>query len=187
MEAILKKEVLVNKVACRVIGVAAFVVLTMLGAFVRIPLPFTPVPLTLQTLFVLLASAFLGKKLGVLSQGSYVLLGAIGLPLFTGTAAGLLYIFGPTGGYLLGFILASLAVGSLLKHAKNFISSFLIFALADSLLLLTGAFWLKLTMHLNLGQALFLGFLPFIAGDIVKIFLATLIYQRFNARAKEIF
>jgi len=187
MEASLKREILINKTACRVLGVGVFVAATMLGAFVRIPLPFTPVPLTLQTFFVLLSAAFLGQKLGVLTQGSYLLLGAMGLPLFTGTAAGLFYIFGQVGGYLMGFILASLVIGSLIKNAKSFTSVFLVFCLADALLLATGSFWLKLTMHLNYTQSLFLGFLPFVPGDIIKILFAALTYQRFNARAKEIF
>ena len=89
MEALLKREVILNKTLCRVMGVLTFVILTSLGAFVRIPLPFTPVPLTLQTFFILLCGAFLGSKLGVTAQLSYMFLGVLGLPIFTGAGSGL--------------------------------------------------------------------------------------------------
>ncbi|MCX5726738.1 MAG: biotin transporter BioY, partial [Candidatus Saganbacteria bacterium] len=85
-----RKEIVVSPVACGVIGVFGFIILTAAGAFVRIPLPFTPVPLTLQTFFVLLAGAVLGRKLGLLSQAGYVILGMLGLPIFAGAAGGAL-------------------------------------------------------------------------------------------------
>lgn len=88
MEAILKREIVVNKTACRIIGVTVFVILTSLGAFVRIPLPFTPVPVTLQTFFVLLSGAVLGGAIGAASQLSYLLLGTAGLPIFTNAGSG---------------------------------------------------------------------------------------------------
>ena len=96
MEAVLKKEVILDKTLCRVMGVLTFVILTSLGAFVRIPLPFSPVPITLQTFFVLLSGALLGSNLGTISQLSYLLLGASGLPVFTGAGSGLFYLLGPT-------------------------------------------------------------------------------------------
>ena len=75
MEALLKREIILNKTLCRAMGVLTFVILTSLGAFVRIPLPFSPVPITLQTFFVLLSAALLGSNLGTISQLSYLLLG----------------------------------------------------------------------------------------------------------------
>lgn len=177
MEAILKREIITNKTVCRVLAVAGFVALITLGAFVRIPLPFTPVPLTLQTFFVLLAGAFLGSRLGVVTQVCYFVLGV----------SGLAYFFGPTGGYLLGFILAALVTGKLIKGRINFFSVFLVFCLADALLLASGTLWLKILFNLSIPKAIFLGFVPFIAGDIIKIFFATLIYLKLNARASQIF
>ena len=94
LSGILKREVILNRTICRIIGVSAFVILTMLGAFVRIPLPFTPVPITLQTFFVLLSGLFLGQNLGGIAQLSYVLLGITGLPVFTGTGNGISYLLG---------------------------------------------------------------------------------------------
>ena len=78
MEAILRKEILVNKTISRIIGLLTFIILTSLGAFVRLPLPFTPVPITLQTFFVLLSGAFLGSRLGISAQLGYILLGIFG-------------------------------------------------------------------------------------------------------------
>ena len=90
------KNIIINKQAERAFLVTSFIILTALGAYVRIPLPFTPVPITLQTFFVILCGAILGKKLGSLTQTSYVILGTLGLPIFQGYGAGFLHLAGPT-------------------------------------------------------------------------------------------
>ncbi|MFA5156667.1 MAG: biotin transporter BioY [Candidatus Omnitrophota bacterium] len=188
MEAIFKKDVVLNKTACRVIGVGVFMTLTALGAFVRIPLPFTPVPLTMQTMFVLLAGAFLGSKLGAASQLGYILLGLSGLPIFTGAGSGMLYILGPTGGYLLGFVLAGLFIGRAVKLCPASPAAvFAVFCLADLVLLMSGALWLKFSLGLTMNKALLAGVVPFIAGDIIKAFTATLIYLKSRERIAEVF
>ena len=198
VEIILKKEIIVNKALCRTLGVAAFIILTSLAAFVRIPLPFTPVPITLQTFFVLLSGAFLGSNLGAVSQLGYILLGICGLPVFTGAGSGLFYIFGPTGGYLFGFILASFFIGRFIPHqdagagfiksAKNdLVFTFGLFCLADLVLLLSGALWLKFLFGYNLPRSLSIGLLPFIPGDLLKIAVAVGFYTKLKSRVKEIF
>jgi len=188
MEAILKKEVITNKQICRLIGIAGFVVLTSLGAFVRVPLLFTPVPLTLQTFFVLLSGAFLGSRLGAVSQLSYVLLGASGLSIFTQTGSGLSYFYGPTAGYLAGFILAAFFIGKFIKYGKdNLIAIFGLFCLADLLLLTCGAIWLRVFLGSSIPAAVSLGMLPFIPGDIIKAFAAAGIYLALKQRIKEVF
>lgn len=93
--------------------ITLFAALTALGARVAIPLPFTPVPVTLQVLFPLLAGLLLGSKRGALSQAEYVAAGLAGLPVFAKGGGGLAYFLGPTGGYLLGFIAAAFVVGEL--------------------------------------------------------------------------
>ena len=85
--------------------IAIFATLTTLGAYIHIPL--TPIPITLQTLFTYLSGTLLGGRLGALSQLVYVLMGMLGLPVYAGGKAGITHLFGPTGGFLLGFILAS--------------------------------------------------------------------------------
>lgn len=188
MEVILNREIIVSRAACRVFTAVVFIVLTALGAFVRIPLPFTPVPLTLQTFFVLLSGAFLGKKLGALTQLSYVSLGIAGLPVFTDAGSGLLYLSGPTGGYIVGFVLAALLTGRCVGYAKeSFLATLAVFCLADLALLACGVIWLKFILGVSSRQALFLGFIPFLAGDLLKALAACVIYLRLKPRLKEIF
>ncbi|MFA5115200.1 MAG: biotin transporter BioY [Candidatus Omnitrophota bacterium] len=185
--AILRKEVITGKIACRISAVAAFVILTSLGAFVRIPLPFTPVPFTLQTFFVLLSGALLGAGLGSLSQSLYLLLGIGGISLFSGASAGTLYLCGPTGGYLVGFILASLFIGRTMPRVKeNMFFAFGALMAGDIILLCCGTLWLKILLGLPLARAFLLGFLPFLPGDIVKAILAAALYLKFRSRLKQV-
>lgn len=171
-----------------ILGVVAFTALTMAGAYIRIPLPFTPVPLTLQTFFVLLAGAVLGKKLGSLSQISYLFIGIFGLPVFTGGLYGLARLFGPTGGYLLGFVAAAYLIGRLLDdEPAGFIEITIAMFLGDVVLLSLGAAWLALVMHISLWQGFALGFVPFIPGDIIKLLAAAAIYQKIQKPAKALY
>ena len=188
MEAILRRELVTNKTLCRIFGVLVFVILTALGAFVRIPLPFSPVPLTLQTFFVLLSGVCLGGPLGATSQLSYVFLGVLGLPIFANAGSGLLYLFGPTGGYLFGFVLASFLVGRFIKYNRdNFFLTLCIFCIADLILLSCGVIWLKFLFGYSLTKLLFIGFIPFIPGDLLKAWGATLLYLKLKSRLKEVF
>jgi len=187
-ELIFNKEIITNKVICRALGVLTFIICTALGAFVRIPLPFTPVPITLQTFFVLLSGAFLGARLGGLAQASYIFLGMLGLPVFTGSGSGLVYFSGPTSGYLVGFFFASLFIGEAIKHSRrNFSSVFTIFCIADIMLLSFGVSWLKLISGAPLKTLFTTGFLPFIIGDIFKAILATVLYLKLFPRLEKIF
>jgi len=186
MEAVLKKEIIVNKILCRLFAVLAFVILISLGAFVRISLPFTPVPITLQTLFVLLSAALLGSNLGIITQLTYIFLGMSGLPIFTGAGSGLFYLFGPTGGYIIGFVLAALFLGKFAKYATNLFFLFGLFCLADLLLLCSGAIWLKVLLGYPLKKILFIGFIPFIPGDLLKAGVASFLYLKIKSRLREI-
>lgn len=188
MEAILKREIALNRSLARVAGVLAFVTLTALGAFVRVPLPFTPVPVTLQTLFVLLSGAFLGARLGVTAQASYILLGLLGVPVFTGAGSGLIYLFGPTGGYLLGFVLASILAGRLIRRLRgNLFSVFCVFAFADIMLLACGTLWFKVITGYSWARSALMGFAPFVLGDMFKAAVATFLYLRLKSRVKGVF
>lgn len=187
-ETILNQEIFTSKTASRLFGVIAFIILTSLGAFVRIPLPFTPVPITLQTFFVLLSGAFLGSSLGVITQLSYALLGVLGLPIFSQTGSGVFYLLGPTGGYIIGFILASLFVGRSIDYAKNnSLLVLVIFCVGDFILLACGTIWLRIIFGYSLAKLLFIGFIPFIPGDLLKAGLAAGLYLRLKYRLKEIF
>lgn len=156
-----------------------FALLTAAAAQVRIPLPFTPVPLTGQTFAVLLSGAALGATWGGASQLLYVLMGAIGLPFFAGGEGGLTYATGATGGYLVGFILAAVAVGYLAERRQDrTVSSAIPAFLTGNLIIYAfGVPWLYRSVEsITSGQAaLAAGFTPFIAGDVVKIVLAGLL------------
>jgi biotin transport system substrate-specific component len=187
MELIFKRELISDKKLCRLLAVGALVILTALSAFVRIPLPFTPVPLTLQTFFVLLSGALLGRKLGVITQAAYMFLGFSGQQVFTGYGSGSLYLLGPTGGYVAGFILAAWIAGSLLvKEKLGWLSVFSRLLIADCVLLFSGTLWLKISLSIPLSRAFLLGFLPFIFGDILKVALATAVYNKLRARIKTV-
>ncbi len=179
------REILTNKTLCRVIGVTSFVLLTTFGAFLRVPLPFTPVPVTLQTFFVLLSGAILGKRLGSLSQASYLLLGSAGFPLFADPRG----LGGPTGGYLIGFLLASWLVGWALSfpRTKNVFLIALALLGGSLLIYLVGTLQLAAVMQWELKKTFFLGVYPFIPGDLLKLLGATLLYKRFGLRIKQIF
>ncbi|MBI5145566.1 MAG: biotin transporter BioY [Candidatus Omnitrophica bacterium] len=188
MEVLLSREIVSHKALCRFIGVVVMVILTSLGAFVRIRLPFTPVPITLQTLFVLLSAAFLGSSLGVVTQLSYILLGILGLPIFTGAGSGPLYLFGPTAGYLWGFVLASLFIGKFIKYSRdNFFLTLTLFCIGDLILLFSGVVWLKFIFGYHLAKLLLIGFLPFLPGDLFKALFATALFWKLKPRLKEIF
>jgi len=189
LQAILKKELSVNKAVSRTAGVVIFILLTALGGFIRIPLGFTPVPLTLQTLFVLLSGGLLGSWLGLASQSGYLLLGILGAPVFSEAGKGILYFSGPTAGYLFGFTAASFFAGRLLKHTdKTYLSVFFTLLAIDLVCILgCGTAWFKLISGCPWHTALLMGFLPFVSVDAVKVALASSAYIRFKRISAELF
>jgi biotin transport system substrate-specific component len=153
---------------------ATFIGLLSLGAWVSIP--FFPVPLTLQTLFVLLAGAVM-KRYAVIPVSLYVLLGALGLPVFHSGVAGFGILLGPTGGYLIGFIFAALVVG--LAYEQESVTIRITGLLAGtSIIYVCGVAWLMYSLTLELSPAVISGVLPFIPGDVIKIYAAYMIAER---------
>lgn len=154
--------------------VAAGALLVALFAQIRIPLPFTPVPLTGQTFAVLLVGAALGARRGAASLGLYTGLGLAGLPVFAGGAAGLGYALGPTGGYLLGFILAAYIIGLFAECGleRDIRASLLPFLVGTVIIYLLGAGWLA--FFVGPQAAIAKGVLPFLPGDLLKLVLAAL-------------
>lgn len=150
-----------------------FAALTAVGALISIPLQ--PVPIVLSNLFMSLAAAFLGGPLGALSQVIYILIGALGLPVFSGGKAGIGVLFGPTGGYLIGYIVGAYLIGTLvrLRNAPGF--AWIAFSMTAGLCVVYAIGVLQLTYvaDLSLEKALTVGALPFLPGDAVKIAAAT--------------
>jgi biotin transport system substrate-specific component len=145
-------------------------------AQLEVRLPFTPVPVTGQTLGVLLVGASLGSALGALSLGLYLAQGAAGLPFFAGGASGadLLRTTSATGGYLVGFVLAALVVGALAEHGwdRSLRSSISAMFLGELVLYLVAIPWLMHAIDVSLQRALVLGLAPFVIGDALKLLFA---------------
>jgi len=161
--------------------IAGFGLLTVVLAQLRIPLPFTPVPVTGQTFAVLLAGVLLGARRGFLSQVAYLGLGAAGLPVFAGGS-----LVGATAGYLWSFPVATFLLGWMVERGAVRRTWSLVGALlvADACILATGVLWLKFLTAISLRQALLLGFAPFWAGEILKISLLALVLPSLMRRSQ---
>lgn len=176
-------ELVPSRNARRVLAVSAFAAATAFGAHVAVPL--IPVPITLQTLFVILAGAMLGPALGAASQMAYLGLGVAGLPVFAG-GFGLAYLAGPTGGYLLAFPATAFVAGLVARHVRGrgaaaAVLLFTGFFLASLITLGGGTAWLALLTG-DMARAIAVGFLPFLAGDLLKVALAALVALRWRGR-----
>lgn len=146
-----------------------------LSAQIAFPLPFSPVPVTSQTLVMLLAGAVLGSRLGVLSVLTYIIEGVVGLPFFAKGGAGLTYLRGATGGYLLGFVVAAFVIGLLVEGGlgRTFRTAVLAMVIGNMVLYCFGVPWLKSVLNISLSKAVIFGVYPFILGDLYKIGLAS--------------
>jgi biotin transport system substrate-specific component len=153
---------------------AAFIGLITLGSWISVP--FIPVPFTLQTLFVLLAGSVM-KRNAVIPVFLYVLLGALGLPLFHNGLAGIGVLLGPTGGYLIGFIVAAFVTGLSYEHTSRPVRICGI-ALATILIYACGIGWLMYSLDRPFIPAFMAGALPFVIGDAVKAAAAYIIADR---------
>lgn len=142
--------------------------LLTLSAKVNLPLPY--VPMTLQTLVVLMIGAAYGWRLGSLTVIAYLAEGALGLPVFAGPVGGLAPLVGPTAGYLYGFVLAAFATGWLSQRGwdSSVLWLFVAMGIGHVLILGTGFAWLAFGMKLGVGKAWLVGIVPFVAASLVK-------------------
>ncbi|MGY0373787.1 biotin transporter BioY [Clostridium sp. JNZ J1-5] len=160
--------------------VSFFTALTAVGAFIKIPL--SPAPITLQFLFTALAGVMLGSRLGALSQIIYVLLGLAGVPVFT-KPGGLSYIFEPTFGYLIGFIVGAYVIGKISESIRdiNFLKLFLASFLGVVVIYIIGVPYLYIILkhvanaNITFSSAAKSGFLIFLPGDLLKCIITALI------------
>lgn len=161
---------LVRNVAL-VVGAA---LLTAAASQLRIPLGFSPVPITGGTFAVLLTAAALGPARGAAGQATYLLLGAAGLPFFSGGSGGVSYLFGASGGYLFGFVVAAAIVGACARRGwdRSPLGTAAAFALGSLVIYAFGVPWLAAVGRLGAGDALVQGLLPFLLGDGLKALAA---------------
>ncbi|OEH84751.1 biotin biosynthesis protein BioY [Desulfuribacillus stibiiarsenatis] len=166
-----------------IVLVPMFTALTIIGAFIKIPTPI--VSLTFQTLFVILSGALLGSRMGALSQILYVTLGLIGIPVFT-KGGGFGYIFQPTFGYLLGFVVGSFIIGKIIemRKDKNLIT-FLLANLAGLTVIYTiGVVYLYLILNyvslspISFANAIKVGVLTPLPKDLALVVIVTIVAQK---------
>jgi len=157
------------------IGLAlGFAIVTALSAQIRVELFFTPVPITAQTFMVILSGLLLGKKYGSLSMSFYLSGGILGLPWFSGSVAGLAILKSPTVGYLIGFIMASWLIGKFSNYP------YLSILLGTSVIYLFGTIGLSLVLQISILEAIKIGVLPFLIGDLIKALAAFGIAKKIN-------
>jgi biotin transport system substrate-specific component len=154
-----------------VLGGAAFVAL---AAQVSIALPFTPVPITGQTFAVVLVGAALGAVLALASLGLYLFVGALGAPVYADGNHGWDVLTGPTGGYIVGFVLAAVLTGWLAERRwdRRFSSAVAAMLSGNVVIYLVGLPWLSVKLDTGLERTFELGLYPFVVGDLLKLYLA---------------
>ena len=161
--------------------VALMAAITAVAAQIAIPLPFSPVPFTLQVPAVVLSGLLLGSRYGALAMAIYLLVGAVGVPVFAQFSGGLGRIAGPTGGYLISYPLAAAVAGLAAYAAANsprgraLTLSFLWGVAALGVIYAIGAGWLSVVANLPITVAVAQGVLPFVVFDLVKVILAALV------------
>ena len=157
------------------IGAAGFVLALSAASQIAIPIPGTPVPVTLQPMVVVLAGLMLGPVAGFASMVTYLALGAMGLPVFAPVGApGLLRLLGPTGGYLIAFPFAALAAGVVSQRFPRLAGRWA-GAMLGMIVIFVGGITQLAILTGSLGQAIALGITPFAAFDILKAFVAALV------------
>ena len=161
-------------------------VICVLGP-ISMAIPISPVPISLASMAVYLAVTVLGMKLGTLSCLIYLLLGLVGLPVFSGGSAGAAKLFGPTGGYLVGYLFLALIAGAFVgRYTENKWKSIAFAALGMVLgtmvLYALGTAWLAYSAGMDFQAALWAGVIPFISGDLVKMVIAVLLGSAVRGR-----
>lgn len=145
----------------------------IIGIMAQITIPLPLVPITGQTLAVGLAATILGSRYGTISVLVYLALGAVGMPVFSGMSSGLGVLFGPTGGFLIGFIPTAFVTGYYMERTSFKLSNAIIANIIGMFVaLIVGTVWLKFIAELSWTAAIMAGFVPFLVGGFIKAFLA---------------
>jgi biotin transport system substrate-specific component len=172
----------------RVAGVIGFALATAVSARIAIPLPHTPVPITIQTLVVMLAGVSLGPVWGTLSMLFYIVLGSAGYHVFALGNWGLQTMVGATGGYLIGFALAQPVIGRLTRPGRRRMRDLIAALLAGKVIIFgCGLIWLAAWLGTDLARTLELGLWPFIPGGVLKLLAAGLVGVPVLARIRPAF
>lgn len=174
-----------KKTTYQIVICAFFAALTAVCSQLSLPLPFTPVPMNLGLMAVLLTGCMLGGADGGKSIAAYLLLGCAGVPVFSGFRGGIAVLAGPTGGYAVGYLPAAIVAGCLLKYSekKNVPAHLAAMTAGLAVCYTMGTAWFILLTDSSLPAALGMCVLPFLAGDAVKIACAALLAVRVRKAA----
>ena len=152
-----------------------------------IPLPFSPVPISLTNFAIFLAIFVLGMKNGTISFIIYLLLGAVGVPVFSSFRGGLQVLAGPTGGYLIGFIFLALIMGFALEHFdRKLVPTIIGMIIGMAVCYAFGTVWLAKLLSLSFKEGLMMGVIPYLAGDAAKIIIAAIVGPKLYGATQKI-
>lgn len=177
-----RRSVLADRVLPRSLVTDAALVVAGAGltaALAQVAIPLWPVPITGQTLAVLLVGASLGATRGALSMVLYALVGGLGAPIFSEASGGTAVLFGSSGGYIVGFVLAAAFTGWLAQHRweRGLLRGMLAFVAGSAVVFLVGLPWLRLSLGLDWNATLQGGLYPFIIGGVIKAAIAALVLR----------
>ena len=152
-----------------------------------IPLPFSPVPISLTNFAIFLAIFALGMKSGTISFIIYLLLGAVGVPVFSSFRGGFQVLAGPTGGYLIGFIFLALIMGFALDHFdRKLVPTIIGMIIGMAVCYAFGTVWLAKLLSLSFKEGLMMGVIPYLAGDAAKIIIAAIVGPKLYGATQKI-
>mgnify|MGYP000866373490 FL=1 len=152
-----------------------------------IPLPFSPVPISLTNFAIFLAIFVLGMKNGTISFIIYLLLGAVGVPVFSSFRGGFQVLAGPTGGYLIGFIFLALIMGFALDHFdRKLVPTIIGMIIGMAVCYAFGTVWLAKLLSLSFKEGLMMGVIPYLAGDVAKIIIAAIVGPKLYGATQKI-
>ena len=152
-----------------------------------IPLPFSPVPISLTNFAIFLAIFILGMKNGTISFIIYLLLGAVGVPVFSSFRGGFQVLAGPTGGYLIGFIFLALIMGFALDHFdRKLVPTIIGMIIGMVVCYAFGTVWLAKLLSLSFKEGLMMGVIPYLAGDVAKIIIAAIVGPKLYGATQKI-
>ncbi len=167
-----------------IVLVGLFVAIMAICAWVSIPM--IPIPVTLQTMGVFITASILGAKKGTVSIIIYILLGAIGLPVFSNFTGGFGILLSPTGGFILGFIFTTFITGFFAEHFKcNICINIIAMTLGLIACYLAGTIWYCIYAGVDFTTAVLICVVPFLIGDAVKIFIASILVTKLKKHIKK--
>ncbi|MDO8670005.1 MAG: biotin transporter BioY [Dehalococcoidia bacterium] len=165
-----------------IVMIPLFTAITVALGFLYIPLPFSPVPVTGQSLGAMLAGSILGAKRGALSMVVFLALLAVGAPVLAGGRGGFGWLVGPSGGYIFGFVVGAFVIGLFAKSLSNLRGGFWWLVVANVIggivgIHVPGVVWLAIVTHRSLVDALVIGSVPYLPGDLLKVLASAIIAQ----------